>query len=143
MNYQRPLQRTAGPKKFSVGTHQAKITKVQKKKSRKNNDMFTIYLEGTNGERGVFYLTFGNEYTDENLNFLIASIEDNGVDIPDLDFGFNKDTFLFLHNKDVFIKVEMKPFNGETKEAVTQFLTLDEFENSIPLEEINTTWENE
>lgn len=143
MNYQRPLQRTSGPKKFPVGTHQAKITKVQKKKSRKNNDMFTIYLEGLNGERGVFYLTFGNEYTDENLSFLIASIEDNGIEIPDLDFGFNKDTFLFLHNKDVFINVEMKPFNGEIKEAVTQFLTLDEFENSIPLEEADEAWENE
>ena len=105
--------------------------------------MFTIYLEGANEERGVFYLTFGNEYTDENLSFLIASIEDNGVDIPDLDFGFNKETFLFLHNKDVFINVEIKPFNGENKEAVTQFLTLDEFENSIPLEKADEVWENE
>lgn len=135
MQYQRPLQRTEGFKPFDIGTHQATITKIRRKKSSRENDMFLIFLEGMNEERGVYFLTFGTEYTDENLAFLLASIEDGGVDIPAMNFGYNRETYEFLLNKDVLIAVELQSYKGEIKPTVTKFLTLDEFEQSVPVEE--------
>lgn len=141
MNYQRPIQRTEGMKPFQLGTHQAKITKVQRKKSSKGNDMFLIFVEGMNEEKGIYFLTFGTEYTNENLNFILASIEDGGVDIPELDFGYTRETYEFLRNKDVFISVELKSYKGETKPTITKFLTLDEFEQSVPVvEDTSEEW---
>ncbi|WP_033599161.1 hypothetical protein [Enterococcus faecalis] len=136
MNYQRPLQRTTGYKNFNVGTHQIKIIGVKKTKSSKGNNMFRLFVEGSQGEKGQYFLTFGTEYTDESLTFLIASIEDGGTDIPDLDFGFNRATFDFLLNKDAFIQVEMKEYKGKSQPAITKFLTLDEFEQIEEVEEI-------
>ncbi|KAJ85614.1 hypothetical protein P791_1213 [Enterococcus faecalis NY9] len=98
--------------------------------------MFRLFVEGSQGEKGQYFLTFGTEYTDESLTFLIASIEDGGTDIPDLDFGFNRATFDFLLNKDAFIQVEMKEYKGKSQPAITKFLTLDEFEQIEEVEEI-------
>ncbi|EHV0179359.1 type III secretion system protein PrgE [Enterococcus faecalis] len=136
MNYQRPIKRTTGYKNFNVGTHQVKITGVKKTKSSKGNNMFRLFVEGSQGEKGQYFLTFGTEYTDESLTFLIASIEDAGTDIPDLDFGFNRATFDFLLKKDAFIQVEMKEYKGKSQPAITKFLTLDEFEQIEEVEEI-------
>lgn len=61
--------------------------------------MFRMLVTGENEEEATHYLVFGNSYTESNVNFLLASIEDNGVDIPDIDFGFNPETLNFFKRK--------------------------------------------
>ena len=91
--------------------------------------MFVLTVTGENEENGVYFLTFGTEYTEANLSYILASIQDNGVDIPEeIDFGFNKDTFYFLKNKDVYIRVEEQEYNGKKRQAIVDFLTVDEYE---------------
>ncbi|MBT2156427.1 type III secretion system protein PrgE, partial [Enterococcus faecalis] len=115
-------------------THAAVIEKVQKKRSQKGNDMFLLSLLGKSNEKGVYFLTFGNDYTEDNLRYILASIQDNGVEIPDVDFGYNRETFEFLKGKDVYIQVEEQEYKGKVKHAVTNFLTQDEFEESEEME---------
>ncbi|MGO2697691.1 MAG: type III secretion system protein PrgE, partial [Enterococcus faecalis] len=116
------------------GTHAAVIEKVQKKRSQKGNDMFLLSLLGKSNEKGVYFLTFGNDYTEDNLRYILASIQDNGVEIPDVDFGYNRETFEFLKGKDVYIQVEEQEYKGKVKHAVINFLTQDEFEESEEME---------
>lgn len=130
MKFKRPSVRSEGYKKFEVGTHVATINKVVKKVSSSGNNMFVLALVGKNEEKGSSYLVFDNDYTEENLSFLLSSIEDNGVEIPEIDFGYNKLTFEFLENKEVYIEVEKKLFQGKMQPQITKFLTLEEFENS-------------
>lgn len=131
MKYTRPAARTeAGFKTFQVGTHAAAITSIGTKDASSGAKMFTLSLEGKEGERGKFYLVFGNDFTENNMSFLLASIEDAGADIPDIDFGYNKPTYQFLKGKEVFIRVEEKEFRGKPQATITEFLTLEEFENS-------------
>jgi len=131
MRYERPIERQEGPKQFTPGTHSATITKVIKTRSNKSGKpMFNLQLVGKQEEQGLFFLTFGNAYTEDNIRFILASIEDNGVDIPDIEFGFNKDTYDFLRNKDVYIRVEEGQYLGKPQMKITEFLTLEEFENS-------------
>ncbi|GMC15761.1 type III secretion system protein PrgE [Enterococcus faecalis] len=134
MKYERPLKRETQIKQFELGTHAARITTVNKTKSKKGNDMFVLSIVGKNEEKGAFYLTFGNDYTEDNLRYLLASIQDNGVEIPDVDFGYNRETFEFLKGKDVYIQVEEQEYKGKVKHAVTNFLTQDEFEESEEME---------
>lgn len=134
MKYTRQNVRTEGYKKFEVGTHAATIKKVIKKLSNKGSKMFVLSLEGKNEEKGSNYLVFDNDYTEGALNFLLSSIEDNGTEIPEIDFGYNKETFEFLDNKEVYIEVEEKMFNGKMQPQIVKFLTLDEFENSEQLD---------
>ncbi|HDV6603427.1 TPA: type III secretion system protein PrgE, partial [Enterococcus faecalis] len=112
----------------------AVIEKVQKKRSQKGNDMFLLSLLGKSNEKGVYFLTFGNDYTEDNLRYILVSIQDNGVEIPDVDFGYNRETFEFLKGKDVYIQVEEQEYKGKVKHAVTNFLTQDEFEESEEME---------
>lgn len=135
MKYTRQNERTEGYKKFDVGTHAATIKKVIKKLSGKGSKMFVLSLEGKKEEKGSYYLVFGNDYTEENMNFLLSSIEDNGAEIPEMDFGYNKETFEFLEDKEVYIEVEDKLFNGKMQPQIVKFLTLEEFENSEQLDE--------
>ncbi len=130
MRYQRPKKGEVISNEFSLGTHQAKIESVINKPSKKGSKMFRLNLVGNNGEKGMYFLVFGNDYTEKNLTYILVSIEDNGVDIPDMKFGHNRSTLEFLEGKDVYIRVEEKPFNGEVKPTVTEFLALDEFEES-------------
>ena len=134
MKYERPLKRESQIKEFELGTHAAEIEKVQKKRSQKGNDMFLLSLLGKSNEKGVYFLTFGNDYTEDNLRYILASIQDNGVEIPDVDFGYNRETFEFLKGKDVYIQVEEQEYKGKVKHAVTNFLTQDEFEESEEME---------
>lgn len=130
MNYQRPTERRNGFKQFSVGTHAATIKKVVNKKAKSGSDMFILSLEGKNEEQGRFFLTFGNDFTQDNMNFLLASIEDNGVEIPEIAFGYNPDTLRFLTGKDVYIQVEEGMYQGKPQVQIKEFLTLEEFEES-------------
>lgn len=134
MKYERPTKRTDGPKKFTVGTHPAKINKITPKKTKKGGDMFIIFLEGNNEEQGLAFLVFGNDFTKENMNYILASIEDNGQEIPDMSFGFNKVTYDFLLGKEVYIEVIEKEYKGEMSPSVNKFLTLVEYEESSDLE---------
>ncbi|EGO2510613.1 type III secretion system protein PrgE [Enterococcus faecalis] len=134
MKYERPLKRESQIKEFELGTYAAVIEKVQKKQSQKGNDMFLLSLLGKSNEKGVYFLTFGNDYTEDNLRYILASIQDNGVEIPDVDFGYNRETFEFLKGKDVYIQVEEQEYKGKVKHAVTNFLTQDEFEESEEME---------
>lgn len=95
--------------------------------------MFLLSL-GKSNEKGVYFLTFGNDYTEDNLRYILVSIQDNGVEIPDVDFGYNRETFEFLKGKDVYIQVEEQEYKGKVKHAVTNFLTQDEFEESEEME---------
>lgn len=142
MNYHRPVKREISEKNFNVGTHAATISKIKATKSRKGADMFMMFLMGKNGEKGVYFLTFGNDFTQNNLNFILASIEDNGVDIPDMMFGYNPHTTDFMVGKNVYISVEDQFYNGETKPSVTVFLSQHEFENSAEEEVVEAgEWE--
>ena len=134
MKYERPLKRESQIKEFELGTHAAVIEKDQKKRSQKGNDMCLLSLLGKSNEKGVYFLTFGNDYTEDNLRYILASIQDNGVEIPDVDFGYNRETFEFLKGKDVYIQVEEQEYKGKVKHAVTNFLTQDEFEESEEME---------
>ncbi|WP_107196892.1 type III secretion system protein PrgE [Megasphaera stantonii] len=128
MKYERPQERGNQVNEFSTGTHTGQISKVVKTRSKKGNDMFVLTVTGENEENGVYFLTFGTEYTEANLSYILASIQDNGVDIPDeIDFGFNKDTFYFLTNKDVYIRVEEQDYNGKKRQAIVDFIPVDEY----------------
>ncbi|MGM0282865.1 MULTISPECIES: single-stranded DNA-binding protein [unclassified Enterococcus] len=123
-------------KNFSEGVHRARITNVVNKKSKSGKDMFQIDLEGEQGEQGSYWLTFGLDWSDANLNRLLASIEDNNQTIAPLDYGFNQNTLGFLKNKRVFIMAKAKTGtyidkNGEEKQSIgtdiKNFLTKEEF----------------
>lgn len=131
MKYTRPLQREEEKNEFSIGSHPATITTVKETISRNTgSDMFIMKVVGEKGEEVTFYLTFGNDYTEKNINFLLASIEDNGVEIPDIDFGYNKQTRNFLRGKAVYIEVKKKDYKGNKSNAIDKFLSLAEFEES-------------
>ncbi|EPH81487.1 hypothetical protein P0E63_08940 [Enterococcus faecalis] len=121
---------------FEEGVHQAKIVKVEAKKSNKQNDLFEFHLEGANREQGKFYLTFGSAWTDANLQRILASIEDNNQTIASIDYGYNQETLGFLTNKYVFIKVVKRTGTYMDKNGIEQpekgtkvanFLTKEEY----------------
>lgn len=131
MKYKRPTEtRKAISKQFELGNHQAVIKKVTRRPgdNKKKKDSFMFHLEGTNGETAVAFLSFGNSFTEQNLQYLLASIEDNGVSIPDHSFGYNRVTYEFLFHKKVFIKVEEGLYKGRKTPQVTGFITLREYQ---------------
>lgn len=138
MKYQRPIKNREVKIPFSPGVHEAIITGVIMKKSKSDKDMFVIILENAGGdESGVFCLTFGTAFTDTTLTFLIASVEDNGVEIPPIDFGYNRETADFLKNKKVYIKVEESLYNDELRSSVKTFLSQEELDTILDAEEEN------
>ena len=81
-----------------------------------------------NGEKGYYFLTFGNDYTEDNLNYLLTSIEDHGYSIPDMNFWFNRETADFLEGKEIYFNVEDEKINGKTMYNIKRILLLSEFE---------------
>ena len=117
---------------FPVGKHQAKITNVQMTESRNENEMFKITV--SDGQYQCFYyLTFNTAYTEDNLNFILMSIEDTGEEIPDIDFGYTYETAQFLEGKSVYIEVEEDSFQKKKRTKISSFLSLDEYEDSNSL----------
>lgn len=113
---------------FPVGRHQAKIIDVQMSESKNENEMFKITV--SDGQyQGAYYLTFNTVYTKENLSFILMSIEDNGEEIPDIDFGYNYETAQFLEGKSVYIEVEEEFFQKKKLTKISSFLLLDEYED--------------
>lgn len=131
MKYTRPLQREEEKNEFSIGSHSATIKTVKETISKNSgSEMFIMKVVGEKEEEATFFLTFGNDFTENNVNFLLASIEDNGVEIPDIDFGYNKQTRNFFREKAVYIEVKEKEYKGNKNNVIDKFLNLEEFENS-------------
>ena len=131
MGYTRPTRNRNEKKEFDLGVHEAEIKFVKMKQSSKGNDMFSMLLKGEEGETAFFNFVFGNDFTKENMDYLLASIEDHGVDIPDLAFDYSQETADFLKGQTVYLLVEEKEFKGEVQHAVTTFFTQEEYEDFI------------
>lgn len=121
---------------FEAGAHVATITDVKNQVSKNGNPMFKMTIEGSKGESADSYFLFGMDWTDSNLQRLLASIEDNNQNVAPIDYGHNEQTMNFLKNKRVFINVKPKTGtyidkNGETKNStgteIKAFLTHQEF----------------
>lgn len=131
MKYTRPLQREKEKNEFSIGSHPATISKIKNMISKKTkSEMFIMTIVGEEGQEATYFLVFGNDYTENNVNFLLASIEDNGEEIPDIDFGYNKQTRDFLLNKAVYIEIKETEYQGNKQNSIDKFLNLAEFEES-------------
>lgn len=96
-----------------------------------------MVLEGQNRERAYYYLTFGTDYTEDNLQYLLTSIQDHGYDIPDLDFGYNKETVQFLEDKKIYVEIDSELDGKRKRYRVSKILTLSEYEDSYEDEEYN------
>lgn len=131
MKYVRPTNvRKSISKEFEVGNHKAMIKKVTRLPgdNKKKKDTFMFHLEGVHGESIVSFLTFETPFTKENLQYLLASIEDNGVIIPNISFRYNRETYEFLFGKNVFINVAEGRYKGKKQNQVTGFITLKEYQ---------------
>lgn len=136
MKYQKPTKNREEKISFSPGIHEAVIEKVIMNKSKKSgDDMFMIFVAGNNGESGLFFLTFDNDFTEENLGYILSSIEDNGCEIPDIDYDYNKETAEFLTGKDVYIKVKQTEYQGRTQYSIDSFLSQEEFDTIVDSED--------
>lgn len=137
MNYNRnEMSELNTFKSFTEGVHTAKISEITPKKSKNGSNMFEVHLAGDQGETGRYYLTFGMDWSDSNLQRILASIEDNNQKIAPIDYGYNKNTVRFLTDKRVFIFAKARTGtyvdrNGETQSEkgteIKNFLTMDEF----------------
>jgi hypothetical protein len=115
---------------FPEGKHVAIIAAAKMDLSKeKGTPMIKLRIAGHTNEVAFYYLAFGNKMTEDNLGFLLASIEDNGVVIPDLDFGYNQKTVDFLIHKQVFIEVVNEKYKGKVRGNISRFLTKAEFTN--------------
>ncbi|MCW2281201.1 hypothetical protein [Lactococcus lactis] len=126
--YQRPTLKRGEYKNFELGRHSAVIKKVKLAKTTTDKDKFIIIVKGKEGESGLYHLTFDTDFSELNMNYILASIEDNGYDIPKLDFGYNEETASFLEGKSVYIRVALSDWGGEEKPTLTEFLNEEEFE---------------
>lgn len=113
---------------FKPGKNEGTIKSVELKQNKNKDNMFQMVIEGENGEKGYYFLTFGNDYTEDNLNYLLTSIEDHGYSIPDMNFWFNRETADFLEEKEIYFNVEDEKINGKTMYNIKRILLLSEFE---------------
>lgn len=126
--YNRPTLKRGEYKNFELGRHSAIIKKVKLAKTTTEKDKFTIIVKGKEGESGIYNLVFGTDFSEINLNYILASIEDNGYAIPELDFDYNEPTAKFLEGKSVYIRVGLSDWSGEEQPEITEFLNEEEFE---------------
>lgn len=134
MRYKKPDRNREEKIPFAPGIHEAVIEKVVMQKSKKGADMFMIFVKGSRGESSLSFLTFGNDFTEESLGYILSSIEDNGCVIPDIDFDYNKETADFLTDKEVYIKVKEGEYNGEIQYSIDRFLSQEEYDTIIDTE---------
>lgn len=126
--YQRPMLKRGEYKNFELGRHVAVIKKVKFAKTKTDKAKFIIIVKGKEGQSGLYNLVFDTDFSELNMNYILASIEDNGYDIPKLDFGYNEETASFLEGKSVYIRVALSDWGGEEKPTLTEFLNEEEFE---------------
>ncbi len=125
---------------FDEGVHEGTIKFAKLTKSSSGSDMMTLFVEGHHGEGAFYNLTFSSdniEASEEFMNYILSSIEDNGVEIPDLDFGYNQATVQFLKNKAVYIRIKHKTYQGKLDGKIQDFLNQEEFED----EGLEEEWE--
>lgn len=134
MKYRKPTKNREEKIEFPIGIHEAVIEKVIMRKTSKDADMFMIMIAGDNNETGVSFLTFGNDFAEENLGYILSSIEDNGFDIPDIDFGYNNETVEFLTDKSVYIKVGQQEYKGKMQNSIDRFLSQEEYDTILDSE---------
>lgn len=128
MNYTRPSDRRKVAVEFPVGNNHAVILDAKLNVSKNTGaNMISLKLAGKLNEIGYYHLVFGNTMTAVNLTFLLASIEDNGVNIPDMDFAYNQSTVDFLKGKPVYIKVIKERYKGGDHSKIAEFMTSEEF----------------
>ena len=70
MKFERKSSRQSVPY-LKEGKHDVTIISCEMTKSKKDSDMFKMVLEGENGERAYYYLTFGTDYTEDNLQYCL------------------------------------------------------------------------
>lgn len=129
MNYKRPTKRSVETVPFPKGKHIAKIVAAKLDLSKdKSRRMITLRLIGRLNEVAYYNLAFGTTLTEDQLGFMLASIEDNGVTIPELDYGYNEDTVGFLQGKKVYIDVVEQKYKGRVQGKIHRFLTKAEFD---------------
>jgi len=129
VNYKRPVQRTEETVPFPKGKHIAKIVVAKLDLSKeKNRRMITLRVTGQLNEVAYYNLPFGTTLTEDQLGFLLASIEDNGISIPELDYGYNEETIVFLKGKQVFIDIVEQKYKGKVQGKISRFLTQAEFD---------------
>ena len=83
---------------FAEGVYEGTIKFVKLTKSSSGSDMMSLLVEGKEGEGAFYNLTFSPDNTEASedfMNYILSSIEDNGVEIPDLDFDIIKKQFNF------------------------------------------------
>lgn len=139
MKYKKPEKNREEKIPFTPGIHEAKIEKVIMQKSKKGADMFMMFVSGSKDESSLYFLTFGNDFAEENLGYILSSIEDNDCEIPDIDYDYNKETADFLTDKEVYIKVKESEYKGEVQFSIDKFLSQEEYDTIIDSEmkEIN------
>ncbi|SJZ45373.1 hypothetical protein SAMN02745116_00363 [Pilibacter termitis] len=138
MKYARPTRTKRDYQPFALGTHQATIKNVKLTETKKGVPMFSMLVAGGNNQSGFYNLVFETDYTEENLGFILASIEDNGVDIPDIEFGYTEETANFLKGKSVYVEVKEEIYKENIRNVIAAFLDQAEFEgdeDDLPYEE--------
>lgn len=128
--YARPT--SSGQKKekkisFEPGSYEAVIKNVYLEKTKTKKKKLVLQIAGDEGQIGYYHLVFDTPYTENNMNCILALIEDNGEEIPDMDFDYNQKTADFLKEKAVYILVEEEDWQGEVKPAITSFLQEEEY----------------
>lgn len=127
-------------KMFAEGVHEGTIKFVKLTKSSSDSDMMSLLVEGKEGEGAFYNLTFSPdniEASEDFMNYILSSIEDNGVEIPDLDFGYNKETVQFLKGKAVYIRIKQTTFKGKVDGKIDAFLNQEEFDDEEWDEELD------
>lgn len=126
MKFEKMTQKNKKVTYFPAGVYDATIESVQMRVSEKGHKMFVLKL--SDGEYiGFYYLMFEMEHSDKYLNFLLNSIDDHGEVIPDMNFGYNLETKNFLENKEVYIEVVDKVYDGKKRTRIQSFLLLKDY----------------
>ncbi|MDR0200253.1 MAG: hypothetical protein LBI43_06730 [Streptococcaceae bacterium] len=120
-------------KNFSAGVHEVKIRRAELTNAKTTGrDMISFILESQFGETGFYNLVFGTEKSDGYLQRILASVADNGFEVPNnFDFGYNEGTVQFLASKDVFIEVVEEEFNDAPFFRINAFLTSEEYYHAV------------
>ncbi|WP_314354392.1 hypothetical protein [uncultured Granulicatella sp.] len=119
------------PNFLKEGKHDVTIISCEMTKSKKGSQMLKLILENNQSGRGYYYLVFGTDYTEDYLQYLLTSVEDHGYDIPEVDFGYNKETVDFLKDKEIYVEIDSDTEGKQKRYFVSRILTLSEYDDSF------------
>lgn len=118
------------PNFLQEGKHNVMIVSCEMTTSKKGSEMLKLVLEDSQSGKGYYYLVFGTDYTEDNLQYLLTSIEDHGYDIPEMDFGYNQETVDFLKDKEIYVEITADTKGTQKRYSVSRILTLLEYDDS-------------